>query len=151
LSLDDVRRTVGLVDDDPHVFATSVAENLRLARPEADDRALEDAVRRAGLGPWLDGLTEGFDTRLGDGGAAVSGGERARLAVARSLLAGQKVLVLDEPTAHLDHASAALLAEQVLRDDGGQTVVWITHEPIGLDRVDTVVHLDRPRGEVRSA
>jgi ATP-binding cassette subfamily C protein CydCD len=96
-------------------------------------------------------LTQGLDTRLGDGGAAVSGGERARLAVARSLLAGQKVLVLDEPTAHLDHASAALLAEQVLRDDGGQTVVWITHEPIGLDRVDTVVHLDRPRGEVRSA
>jgi len=74
--------------------------------PAADDRAVETALRRAGLGPWLDDLTPGLATRLGDGGAAVSGGERARLAVARSLLADQSVLVLDEPTAHLDHASA---------------------------------------------
>jgi ATP-binding cassette, subfamily C, bacterial CydCD len=151
LSFDDVRRTVGLVDDDPHVFATTVAENVRLARPTADDAGVEAAVRRAGLGPWLDDLTDGLDTRLGDGGAAVSGGERARLAVARSLLADQRVLVLDEPTAHLDHASATLLAEQVLRKDGGRSIVWITHEPIGLDRVDTVVQLDQPRRDVRSA
>jgi ATP-binding cassette subfamily C protein CydCD len=151
MSLDDVRRDVGLVDDDPHVFATSLSENVRLARPEADDDAVEAALRRAGLGAWLDELSEGLDTRLGDGAGAVSGGERARLAVARSLLADQGVLVLDEPTAHLDHATAALLAEDILRDDGGQTVVWITHEPVGLDRVDMVVQLDRPRREVRSA
>jgi ATP-binding cassette, subfamily C, bacterial CydCD len=151
LSFDDVRRTIGLVDDDPHVFATTVAENVRLARPDADDAAVEAAVRRAGLGGWLDDLTDGLDTRLGDGGAAVSGGERARLAVARSLLADQRVLVLDEPTAHLDHASATLLAEQVLRKDGDRSIVWITHEPIGLDRVDSVVQLDQPRRDVRSA
>jgi ATP-binding cassette subfamily C protein CydCD len=151
LSLENVRGTVGLVDDDPHVFATTVAENLRLARPDADAAALDLAARRAGLGPWLDDLTEGLDTPLGDGAAAVSGGERARLAVARSLLADQSVLVLDEPTAHLDHASATLLADQVLRDDGGQAVVWITHEPIGLDRVDAVVQLDRPGRDVRTA
>ena len=151
LSFDDVRRAVGLVDDDPHVFATSVCENVRLARPTADDADVEAALRRAGLGTWLDELTDGLDTRIGDGGAAVSGGERARLAVARSLLADQRVLVLDEPTAHLDHASARLLAEQVLRDDAGQAVVWITHEAIGLDRVDAVVQLDRPRRDVRSA
>jgi ATP-binding cassette subfamily C protein CydCD len=151
LALEDVRRTVGLVDDDPHVFATSVAENVRLARPDADDRQVADALRRAGLGPWLDDLTDGLRTRLGDGGAAVSGGERARLAVARSLLADQRVLVLDEPTAHLDTASASLLAAHVLRNDEDRTVVWITHEPVGLDRVDTVVQLDPPRGEARSA
>jgi ATP-binding cassette subfamily C protein CydCD len=151
LSLDDVRRSVGLVDDDPHVFATSVAENVRLARPGADDAEVVAALRTAGLGAWLDDLINGLDTRLGDGAGAVSGGERARLAVARSLLAGQRVLVLDEPTAHLDHASATLLAEQVLRDDGERAVVWITHEPIGIDRVDEVVHLDRPRRDARSA
>jgi ATP-binding cassette subfamily C protein CydCD len=151
LSFDDVRRTVGLVDDDPHVFATSVAENVRLARPTATDAEVEAAVRRAGLGPWLDDLTDGLDTRLGDGGAVVSGGERARLAVARSLLADQRVLVLDEPTAHLDHASATLLADQVLGEDRDQAIVWITHERIGLDRVDTVVELDQPRRDVRSA
>jgi ATP-binding cassette subfamily C protein CydCD len=146
LALDDVRRVVGLVDDDPHVFATTLAENIRLARPEAGDGEVESALRDAGLGAWLDDLTDGLDTRLGDGAGAVSGGERARLAVARSLLADQHVLVLDEPTAHLDHATAALLAEQVLSDRTGRSVVWITHEPIGLDRVDVVVRLDDRKG-----
>jgi ATP-binding cassette subfamily C protein CydCD len=141
LALDDVRRSVGLVDDDPHVFATTVAENVRLARPTADDGAVEAALRDAGLGAWLDDLTDGLDTRLGDGAGAVSGGERARLAVARSLLADQRVLVLDEPTAHLDHATAELLARHVLGQDG-RSVVWITHEPVGLDLVDAVVRLD---------
>jgi ABC-type transport system involved in cytochrome bd biosynthesis fused ATPase/permease subunit len=86
---------------------------------------------------WVRGL----DTRLGEGGAAVSGGERARIGVARSLLADQPVLVLDEPTAHLDHATAELLAEEVLDATLGRTVVWITHEPLGLDRLDGVVDL----------
>jgi len=150
LALDDVRRVVGLVDDDPHVFATTLAENIRLARPGAADVELVAALRDAGLGAWLDGLEEGLDTRLGDGAAQVSGGERARLAVARSLLADQRVLVLDEPTAHLDHATAELLAHQVLGADGRdreRAVVWITHEPVGLEHLDDLIHLDRP-GEV---
>jgi ATP-binding cassette subfamily C protein CydCD len=142
LALDDVRRTVGLVDDDPHVFATTVAENIRLARPTATDDEVDGALRDAGLDSWLDGLEEGLATRLGDGAAAVSGGERARLAVARSLLADQRVLVLDEPTAHLDHANAELLARQVLAGDRGRGVVWITHEPLGLDMLDLVIELE---------
>jgi ATP-binding cassette subfamily C protein CydCD len=150
LELDDVRRVVGLVDDDPHVFATTLAENIRLARPGAGDEEIVAALRGAGLGGWLDGLEDGLDTRLGDGAAQVSGGERARLAVARSLLADQRVLVLDEPTAHLDHATAELLAHQVLapRDAApARAVVWITHEPVGLEHLDDLIHLDRP-GEV---
>ncbi len=102
LALDDVRRVVGLVDDDPHVFATTLAENIRLARPGAGDEDVVAALRSAGLGGWLDGPADGLDTRLGDGCLAGAGGEHARLAVARSLLADQRVLVLDEPTAHLD-------------------------------------------------
>ena len=141
LALDDVRRTVGLVDDDPHVFATSVAENIRLARPEASDDEVGAALREAGLELWLDGLADGLATRLGDGASAVSGGERARLAVARSLLADQRVLVLDEPTAHLDHATAEQLAALVLAADGQRAVVWITHEPVGLEHVDALVRL----------
>ena len=142
LALDDVRRTVGLVDDDPHVFATTVAENIRLARPTATDEEVEGALRDAGLDTWLDGLEGGLDTRLGDGAAAVSGGERARLGVARSLLADQRVLVLDEPTAHLDHANAELLARQVLRRESDRAVVWITHESLGLDMLDFVIDLE---------
>ncbi|UMG91895.1 thiol reductant ABC exporter subunit CydD [Nocardioides sp. TF02-7] len=73
LWLDDVRRTVGLVDDHPHVFATTVVENVRLARPDASDDDVEGALRRARLGDWLDGLPDGLDTWVGDGHAAVSG------------------------------------------------------------------------------
>jgi ATP-binding cassette subfamily C protein CydCD len=141
LALDDVRSRVGLVDDDPHVFASTLAENVRLARPGADDAAVEGAIRAAGLGPWLDSLPHGLNTWLGDGHAQVSGGERARIAVARSLLADQPVLVLDEPTAHLDGATAEGLAEEVLAPGSGRTVVWISHGTVGLDRVDRVVDL----------
>ncbi|MCD4526788.1 thiol reductant ABC exporter subunit CydD [Nocardioides sp. cx-173] len=141
LALDDVRRRVGLVDDDPHLFATTLVENVRLARPSASDDEVEVALRRARLGPWLDALPEGLDTWLGDGHAQVSGGERARLAVARSILADQPVLVLDEPTAHLDHATAVELAAEVLGAPDGRSVLWITHEPVGLDLVDRTVEL----------
>ena len=78
----------------------------------------------------------------------MSGGERARIAVARSILAAQPVLVLDEPTAHLDHATAEELAREVLLDPAERTVVWISHDGVGLDLVDRVLDLDLP-GRVR--
>ena len=140
LAADAVRARVGLVDDDPHVFASTLAENVRLARPGSSDDEVEGAVRRAHLGGWLDMLPDGLHTRLGDGHAAISGGERARLAVARSLLADQPVLVLDEPTAHLDSATATELAREVLTTPGRSTL-WITHAEEGLDLVDEVVAL----------
>lgn len=145
LALDDVHNRVGLVDDDPHVFATTVAENVRLARPAAGDDDVDAALRLARLGPWLDGLPEGIHTWVGDGHAEVSGGERARLALARSLLADQPVLVLDEPTAHLDHATAELVTAEVLRAAAGRSMVWMTHDGEGLDQMDHVLDLgDRP-------
>jgi ATP-binding cassette subfamily C protein CydCD len=141
LALDEVRRTTGLVDDDPHVFATTVAENIRLARPTASDVEVEEALRTARLGSWLDSLPDSLGTWLGDGHDQVSGGERARIGVARSLLADQPVLVLDEPAAHLDHATAVALAHELLDGPRTRTVVWITHSEVGLDLVDHVVDL----------
>jgi ATP-binding cassette subfamily C protein CydCD len=136
-----VRASVGLVDDDPHIFATTVVENVRLARPSATDQEVLAALVRARLGDWVASLPEGLHTWIGDGHAAVSGGERARLAVARSLLAEHRVLVLDEPAAHLDHATATELAHEVLTGPRHRSVVWITHSPAGLDLVDRVVSL----------
>jgi ATP-binding cassette subfamily C protein CydCD len=141
LDPEEVRRRVGLVDDAPYVFATTLAENVRLARPDATDDEVLEALRRARLGDWVAALPDGLHTWLGDGHAAVSGGERARIGVARSLLADHAVLVLDEPTAHLDHPTAVALAREVLDEPGPRAVLWITHAPAGLDRVDEIVRL----------
>ncbi|WP_122818865.1 thiol reductant ABC exporter subunit CydD [Nocardioides pantholopis] len=151
LDPDDVRRVVGLVDDDPHVFATTLVENVRLARPDASDADVEDALRRARLGAWLDALPAGLDTWLGDGHAQVSGGERARIAIARSMLADHPVLVLDEPTAHLDHATATELATELLTGPRRRSLVWITHDSVGLDLLDRHVDLGEPAGLLTEA
>jgi ATP-binding cassette subfamily C protein CydCD len=141
----EVRRHVGLVDDDPYVFASSLRENLRLARPDADDHDLVDAVRAAGLTDWYAGLPDALDTILGDGATGVSGGERARIGIARALLADPEVLVLDEPTAHLDTATARAVTDTVLAarvgPRGRRSLVWITHDDVGLAEMDQVLTL----------
>ena len=139
--LEEVRRHVAVVDDEPHVFAASVGANLRLARPEADDDAITEALRRAGLEDWLAALPAGLDTRLGSGGRGLSGGERARLGVARAVLAERPVVLLDEPTAHLDHATATAVLDDVLAATDGRSVVLVSHRPEALDRFDTVLAL----------
>lgn len=143
LALDDVRGVVGLVDDDPHVFASTVAENVRLARPDADDETVATALERARLGDWIAGLPHGMHTVVGAGTHEVSGGERARIALARALLADHRVLVLDEPTAHLDSETATRVSADLLESasDTGRSIVWITHTRVGLDAMDRVVRL----------
>ena len=139
-----VRDLVAVVDDEPHVFATSLRENLRLARPDADDAAIVRALRDAGLGGWFDALSDGLQTALGSGGQGVSGGERARLSIARALLSGRPVLLLDEPVAHLDHPTAVAVLRDLLRSRGGRTVVVVSHRPEGLTDADGIMDLTRP-------
>ena len=151
----EVRRHIGLVDDDPYVFSSSVRENLRLASPSADDAALVDAVRAAGLGSWYAALPDGLDTLLGDGATGVSGGERARIGITRALLADPEVLVLDEPTAHLDTATARAVTDTVLRarvgPGGRRSLVWITHDIDGLAELDQVLTLSDRSAEIGSS
>jgi ATP-binding cassette, subfamily C, bacterial CydC len=145
LTIDDVRRHVAVVDDEPHVFAASLGANLRLAGPDADDAAVERALGRAGLARWLADLPNGLETRLGSGGRGLSGGERARLGVARAVLADRPLVLLDEPTAHLDHATATAVLDDVLSATDGRSVVMVSHRPEALDRFDTVLDLGARR------
>jgi ABC-type transport system involved in cytochrome bd biosynthesis fused ATPase/permease subunit len=138
---DDVRRTVVLAGQDAHLFATTIRENVRLARPEAGEDELVAALRRARVWDWVEALPDGLDTQVGDAGSLVSGGERQRIALARAFLSGAPLLVLDEPTAHLDDETAGRLLDDLLDVAGDDGLLLITHSPLRLERFDTVLEL----------
>lgn len=142
---DDVRRLVGLCAQDAHLFDSSVRENLLLARKDAGEAELRDALGRARLLDWVDGLPDGLDTLVGEHGARLSGGQRQRLALARALLADFPVLVLDEPAEHLDLPTADALTADLLAATEGRTTLLITHRLAGLAAVDEVIVLDGGR------
>ncbi|MEW2579377.1 thiol reductant ABC exporter subunit CydD [Streptomyces syringium] len=148
---DALRRLVGLCAQDAHLFDSSVRENLRLARPDADEAELRAALRAARLLEWVDSLPQGFDTLVGEHGARMSGGQRQRLALARALLADFPVLVLDEPAEHLDLPTADALTADLLAATEGRTTVLITHRLAGLAAVDEVIVLERGRAVQRGA
>jgi thiol reductant ABC exporter CydC subunit len=143
---DACRRVVGLVSQDVHVFDTTLEENLRLARRSASPEELRDALARARLLEWVDGLPAGLQTEVGERGMRMSGGERQRLAVARALLADFPILILDEPGEHLDTATADGIVEDLLSVERGGATLLITHRLAGLEYVDEVVVLDE--GEI---
>ncbi|MEV6476799.1 thiol reductant ABC exporter subunit CydD [Streptomyces sp. NPDC051657] len=145
LESETVRRSVGLCAQDAHVFDSTIRENLRLARPGATDAELLDALSRARLLDWVLALPEELDTPVGEHGARLSGGQRQRLALARALLAGFPVLVLDEPAEHLDLPTADALTADLLDATRGRATVLITHRLTGLDTVDEVLVLDAGR------
>lgn len=142
LASDEVRAVVGLCAQDAHVFDSTLAANLRLAAPDADDAVLQESLDRVGLGELVSELPEGLDTWVGEHGSRLSGGQRRRLALARSLLADPPVLVLDEPTEHLDEETAAALVADLLDLTRGRTTLLVSHRLSGLEGVDEIVVLE---------
>ncbi|AEF39167.1 thiol reductant ABC exporter subunit CydC [Hoyosella subflava] len=130
---DTLRRTVTFFAEDAHIFATTLRDNLLVARPDATRENMVDAMQRVGLGDWLNELPDGLDTVLVGGDEALSGGQRRRLLLARALLSPASVLLLDEPTEHLDADDAARLLDALLDRDSGlvhhdRTVVVVSHQ-----------------------
>ena len=142
----DVRRHFAIAGQESYLFDSTIRENLRLARPKATDAELWAVLLLARLDAWVASLPGGLDARVGEEGSRLSGGQRQRLTLARALLTEAPVLVLDEPTAHLDPETATAVMDDVLAAAAGRTVLLITHRPEGLERMDEVVTLDACRG-----
>jgi ABC-type multidrug transport system fused ATPase/permease subunit len=139
---DDVRTVIGGCTQDPHIFNASIRDNILLARKAASAAELAEAARQARLLGWIESLPQGWDTPAGPRGAALSGGERQRIALARALLAAPDLLILDEPTAHLDPETRAGITADLLAATKGRATLLITHELRGLDQVDEIVMLE---------
>jgi thiol reductant ABC exporter CydD subunit len=134
------RASLAWLPQRPHLFAGTIAENITLADPGADLEAIRRATGAAGAG-FVDQLPDGFETRIGEGGWQLSAGEARRIGLARALLRDVRVLVLDEPTAHLDADTAASVADAIVRVSTGRTTLLITHDEALARRADRVICL----------
>lgn len=133
------RRLFTYVPQRPHLFAGSLADNIRLGHPEADDAAVRRAVRSAGLDDVVAALPAGLDTPLGERGVGLSAGQRQRVALARAFLRDAPVVLLDEPTSNLDGNSEAVVIDAVRRLAAGRTVLLVAHRPALLALADRIV------------
>ncbi|QXJ21885.1 ABC transporter ATP-binding protein [Actinomadura graeca] len=145
LTFESIRDTLGMVTQDGHLFHESIRDNLLLARPEAGEDELWDVLRRARLDTLVTGLPDGLDTIVGERGYRLSGGERQRLTIARLLLARQRVVILDEATAHLDSTSEAAVQEALAEALDGRTAVVIAHRLSTVRAADLILVVEAGR------
>ncbi|MGE3510169.1 MAG: ABC transporter transmembrane domain-containing protein [Vicinamibacterales bacterium] len=140
-----LRQRIALVPQDPVVFATSVRENVRYGRPDADDEAVVAACEAAFAMEFVRRLPDGLDTYLGERGIRLSGGQRQRLAIARAILADRPILLLDEATSALDAESERMVQQALERLMAGRTVLVIAHRLATVRDVDRIAVIDRGR------
>ncbi|MFD4241670.1 ABC transporter ATP-binding protein [Streptomyces sp. NPDC058525] len=145
LTADSIRETLGMVTQDGHLFHESVRANLLLARPEASEEEVWEALRRSRLDGLVASLPDGLDTVVGERGYRLSGGERQRLTIARLLLARQRVVILDEATAHLDSTSEAAVQEALGEALAGRTAVVIAHRLSTVQAADLILVVEGGR------
>jgi len=136
------RRHVAYMPQRPTLFRGTVADNIRLGRPEAGADAVHAAAQLAAAHAFVDALPDGYDTLVGEGGRTLSTGERRRVALARAFLRDAPLVLLDEPTADLDPQSAAAVARAVERLRAGRTVLLVTHDAELASRADRIVRIE---------
>jgi ATP-binding cassette, subfamily B, bacterial len=144
-SLESLAATVGVVSQETYLFHATVRENLRFARPDASDEEIEDAARTARIHELISSLPDGYDTIVGERGYRFSGGEKQRMAIARTILRNPPVLVLDEATSSLDTQTEAAVQAELERLAEGRTTITIAHRLSTVRDADQIVVLDRGR------
>jgi ATP-binding cassette subfamily B protein len=142
-SLGSLAQTVGVVSQETYLFHASVRENLRFACPDATDEQIEDAARTAHIHDLIASLPEGYDTVVGERGYRFSGGEKQRMAIARTVLRNPPVLVLDEATSSLDTQTEAAIQAELVRLAQGRTTITIAHRLSTVRDADQIVVLDQ--------
>jgi ATP-binding cassette subfamily B protein len=151
LSSDSLADTVGVVSQETYLFHASVRENLRFARPDATDEEIEEAARAAQVHEVVAGLPEGYETIVGERGFRFSGGEKQRIAIARTILRNPPVLVLDEATSALDVQTERAVEQALERLEEGRTTIVIAHRLSTVREADQIVVLDAGRVVERGA
>ena len=145
LALEDLRRAVATVDDNPFLFSATVAENIAYARPDATREEIEEAARRAQAHEFIERLADGYDTLVGERGLTLSGGQRQRLAIARALVADPRVLILDDATSSVDASTESLIKAALAEAMEGRTTFVIAHRLSTIALADEIVVLEGGR------
>ena len=144
----DLRREIILVDQSPYLFSATIAENIAFAAEGITRAQIEAAGQSAGLDEMIARLPQGYDTRTGERGAALSAGERQRIALARALLRRPSVLILDEPTSALDAETEKLVAHNLRHALPGSTLIVITHRPALAEIADAMITIENGRASM---
>jgi ATP-binding cassette subfamily B protein len=147
-SLTDLRREIMLVDQSPYLFNASIADNIAFAFPNASRGEIEAAARAAGLDELLQRLPEGYDTKTGERGLALSAGERQRVALARALLRQPSVLILDEPTSALDERTEKIVASGLRAALPHSTIIMITHRPALAEIAEAIITIEGGKAQI---
>ncbi len=146
---DDISNWIGVISQNPHLFNTSVMNNVRLGNIDASDEEVINVLHQVGLGEMIASLPEGFETSVEEAGARFSGGEGQRLALARILLQDAPIILLDEPTVGLDPITEQILLDTLFTTLKDKTIIWITHHLQGVDQMDEVLFIEDGKIEMQ--
>ncbi|MDK8181420.1 thiol reductant ABC exporter subunit CydC [Paenibacillus sp. UMB4589-SE434] len=146
---DQIPKVISVLNQSPHLFDTTVGNNIRLGRLEASDEEIKHAAHQVKLGSMIDSLPAGYDTLMHETGQRFSGGERQRVALARILLQNTPVVILDEPTVGLDPQTERELLHTIFQTMEEKTLIWITHHLVGVEKMDEVIFVENGEVEMR--
>jgi ATP-binding cassette, subfamily B, bacterial len=149
--LDDLRRHIGIVNQDPFLFSATIADNIRFGRPDAGDEQVRDAARRAQAASFIEALPEGYETVVGERGLTLSGGQRQRVAIARALVVDPQILILDDATSSVDAETEFRIRQALVEVMKGRTTFIIAHRPSTISLAEEIVVMDKGRIVERGA